>query len=119
MNEPRDIWIELYEGDHIVSGSALIWRAPEVPREVIEREVNHAHGEGWDRLVVEVQHLTFTPRVKWCSRHDGFGCDSEGDWHAHWFGVKHNPLSDCCHTIALPVWTPRYRPAGEGGESRG
>jgi len=106
MTEPRDIWVELYEGDRIVSGSALIWHAPEVSREVIEREVNHSHGEGWDRLVIEVQHLHYTPRVKWCSRHDGFGCDNEGDWHGHWFGVKHNPGSDCCHTIVLPVWKP-------------
>lgn len=106
MTEPRDIWVELYEGERIVSGSALIWPTPEVPREVIEREVNHAHGEGWDRLVIEVQHLHYTPRVKWCSRHDGFGCDNEGDWHGHWFGVKHNPASDCCHTIVLPVWKP-------------
>lgn len=31
------------------------------------------------------------PRVKWCERYDGWGCDNSGDWHAHWYQVRPNP----------------------------
>lgn len=36
--------------------------------------------------------LQYTPRVMWCERIDGFGCDSNGDWHGHWSAVKQNPF---------------------------
>lgn len=109
MAEPREALVELHDpatGDRYVSGWGLIWHAPEVPRDVIERVVIREHGDDWDHLIIEVQHLNRVPRVKNCSNYDGFGCDQEGEWHGHWFGVKHNPASDCCHVVVLPSWMP-------------
>lgn len=41
-----------------------------------------------DRLTVEEVWMRFVPRVKWCAQFSGFGCDLEGEWHAHWEGVR-------------------------------
>ena len=38
-------------------------------------------------LVVEEVWLSAASRIKWCVRHD-WSCDSEGDWHAHWFAAR-------------------------------
>lgn len=40
------------------------------------------------QLSVTQERFAFQPRVKWCSRHDGFGCDNEGEWHSHWFAAR-------------------------------
>lgn len=49
-----------------------------------------------DELVVKVEHLAYTPRIKWCGRQD-WPCDQEGDWHGHWFDVSPSPTS--AHTL--------------------
>lgn len=36
-------------------------------------------------------HMHYTPRVKWCERIDGFGCESNGQWHGHWSQTRQNP----------------------------
>lgn len=98
-----NIWCELVDIDgRYVSGSGVIIAGDDVSPESIVAALRDWHGDDPFRVVSEVQHLNYMPRVKWCSRHDGFGCDNEGDWHGHWFGVKHNPGSGCCHTVALP-----------------
>ncbi len=102
------IYTELHDpatGDRYVSGHGVIIVGPDIDRTAVEAAVTHAHGDGWDHLIVEVQHFDYQRRVMWCSRHTGFGCDMEGEWHGHWHAVKHNDAApDCCHTVALPVW---------------
>ena len=40
----------------------------------------------------KVEHAGYSPRVKWCERLDGFGCDLNGeDFHGHWYAVKPGP----------------------------
>lgn len=41
-------------------------------------------------LTVEEVCFGYAPRVKWCSKYTGFGCDEEGDWHPHWYEVRRN-----------------------------
>lgn len=108
------LWCELRdpETEHYVQGWGVIVHGGEVSPEALTAALRDYLGEEANLLVSEVQHLHYTPRVKWCSRHDG-GCDSEGDWHGHWFGVKHNPLSDCCYTLALPVFERTLPPGNK------
>ncbi|KXO92947.1 Uncharacterised protein (plasmid) [Tsukamurella tyrosinosolvens] len=65
------------------------------------------HGHGLDRDILRadlIEHgyeppdggelaldevwMDFRPRVKNCSNLDGFGCDNEGEWHAHWVAAR-------------------------------
>lgn len=40
----------------------------------------------------KVEHYIYSPRVKWCERLDGFGCDLNGeDFHGHWSAAKPSP----------------------------
>ena len=113
----QTIWCELIDSTtgHYVSGWGAIIKGADVAQEALAAALRDYHSRDTFRVVSEVQHLHYVPRVKWCSRHDGFGCDSEGDWHGHWFGVKHNPASKgCCYTLALPVFdvsTPPGQPS--------
>jgi hypothetical protein len=49
-------------------------------------------------LTVQEVHFMYRPRVKNCSQYDGWGCDNEGEWHAHWFEVK--PGTGTAFTVA-------------------
>ena len=41
---------------------------------------------------VTIPRYSYSPRVKWCERLDGFGCDLNGeDFHGHWYAVKPGP----------------------------
>ncbi|SDH55080.1 hypothetical protein [Microbacterium sp. 77mftsu3.1] len=50
----------------------------------------------FERVISEV-HFAYTPRVKHCSRLDGWGCDQEGEWHGHFYEVK--PAAGTAHTL--------------------
>jgi len=103
-------WVELRdpESGHYRSGTAVMIHGAAISPEVIEAAVLDQLGDGWERLVTEVQHLAYHRRIKRCSNLDGWGCDMEGEWHSHWSPVRHNDASpNCCHTVALPVWRTR------------
>ena len=107
MTAIREVWCELRDQQTgaYVEGWGVIAERADVPHVRLAEAITQTYGSEWDRLVVEVQHLTFVPRIKWCSRRDGFGCDNEGEWHSHWFEVKHDDARPvCCHTLAVPVW---------------
>lgn len=36
--------------------------------------------------------MHYTPRVKWCERIDGWGCEDNGEWHGHWSETQRNPF---------------------------
>lgn len=107
MNDEQGqpIYAELMDGDRYHSGHGLIFNGYR-SRADVEAAIDYDRGSGWDRVLIEVQHLSFQPRVKWCSNHgSGFGCDLEGDWHSHWHPCKHNALAPaCCYTVAIPVY---------------
>jgi hypothetical protein len=74
--------------------------APEV-LDAAERTVLGEPLDGYHR-VVEEDWMEWVPRVKWCSRHplgSGWGCDSEGWWHGHWFAVRENAHEHTRFTI--------------------
>lgn len=99
------IWCELRtDSGEYVSGHGIILRGGAHAPETILAALRHSEGDDATIRASEVQHLHRMPRVKNCSKYDGWGCDLEGEWHGHWFGVKHNPASDCCHTLALPAY---------------
>ena len=60
-----------------------------------------------DEFTIKTSEVNFTyhPRVKHCSRFDGWGCDEEGEWHKHWFACKPSPGT--AFTIAHPVYPAR------------
>jgi hypothetical protein len=92
----------------IVDGDGYWWaifHGEDIPEDVLREEAEAVTGDG--ALVVETWHLRFVPRVKWCSRHDGWGCDNEGEWHNHWFEVK--PGTDTAHTVARTVRDEQFR----------
>lgn len=101
----RPLWCgELREPEtgRYVSGWGVILSGADVPADTLVAALQDYHGAGTTLLASEVQHLHYMPRVKRCSKYDGWGCDNEGEWHAHWFGVKHNDAApDCCYTLAL------------------
>ncbi len=82
MEYPTDIVTE--------SGWERIYPGHDIAVEVLERDLL---GQGQEkpradgRIVVDEVWMRFIPRVKWCSRVVGFGCDQEGDWHQHWEGT--------------------------------
>lgn len=55
--------------------------------EAAEREVLGELGDHETRVITEV-NFHFVPRIKWCSKLGGFGCDEEGEWHGHWTEVQ-------------------------------
>lgn len=46
---------------------------------------------------IEEVYLHYTPRIKWCEKVDGWGCDANGEWHGHWFEVM--PAHDSAFTL--------------------
>jgi hypothetical protein len=62
----------------------------------------------------EEVYLRYVPRVKWCERLDGWACDNQGEWHAHWVAVQRN--DDCAFTIARWKRRPASRDLGTTGE---
>jgi len=94
-------------------GWARIHKGHGLDKEMLREDVIHNVDDQrvGEVLVVEEVHLSYTPRVKWCSRHsDGWGCDHEGEWHGHWFAVR--PGADTAFTLA------RWGEARDGGESK-
>lgn len=43
-----------------------------------------------ERLLISEERLAYRPRIKWCERLDGFGCEENGEWHGHWEPVREN-----------------------------
>lgn len=85
MNAARD-WQIIHTDDGpqiLVSGHGLS-----------HEEAKAFHDAEWDRdkgeMTVEEVCFGYAPRVKWCSKYSGFGCDEEGEWHAHWYEVRRN-----------------------------
>jgi len=70
-------------------GMALLFQGHGLDPFDVEAECMQSFGSfpGYELRVTE-EHYTYTPRIKNCSNWDGWGCDQEGEWHAHWFGIK-------------------------------
>jgi hypothetical protein len=60
---------------------------------------------GTEFRVAEV-HFEYVPRIKNCSERDGWGCDNEGEWHAHWFEVRPAADGSTAFTVLHEVETP-------------
>lgn len=78
-----------------VDGEGIWWvilRGHDVDRAEIEAALVPVVGEcaADQSLTFTEEWFSYSPRVKWCSRFDGWGCDQEGDWHGHWFPVQPN-----------------------------
>ncbi|KAB2809245.1 hypothetical protein F9L07_19585 [Pimelobacter simplex] len=85
-------WVTLED----FSGHALILRGHALSAETIAKVAAEEHITR--PKTVEVfwnEH----PRVKWCERIDGFGCDENGDWHRHWSAVKPNANESTHFTV--------------------
>ncbi|MFS0885218.1 hypothetical protein [Aeromicrobium sp. 179-A 4D2 NHS] len=101
----RAAYVEVTEDETAICGWGIVIEGVDHPVEQIEAAVRHEHGDGWERLATQVEHLQYVPRIKRCERLDGWGCDFEGEWHAHWTAVRHNDAAKvCCHTVVVPVW---------------
>lgn len=91
-----------------------IQRGHNLNRTVLEADLRD---NGYDRLrgrmVVEEVHLRYHPRLKWCGDMFGFGCDDEGDWHAHWEAVR--PGEDTAFTTVWWADAPEEAPQIEAG----
>lgn len=102
-----------WEGER--SGWGTIIPGHNLDPDALREAVTHEQGGGFSTLHVEEAFLSYMPRVKRCSRYDGWGCDNEGEWHAHWFAVKPHPAA--AFTVAIPETGPRPIPPGNGGAS--
>lgn len=60
------------------------------------------HGPAPHGIITQQVHLLYAPRVKHCSKYDGVGCDSEGEWHGHWYQVAPSP--DTAFTLVRDVF---------------
>ncbi len=58
---------------------------------------------GTRSFVTEEAWLQRHKRVMWCERIDGFGCDNNGEWHAHWSGVRPNVNESTKWTVVTPT----------------
>lgn len=66
-------------------------------------DLNYAIGPRQPYLIdIEQVWLRYQPRVKWCERIDGIGCDMNGDWHGHWSQVRKG-TPGCAYTVVRPV----------------
>ncbi|WP_052062024.1 hypothetical protein [Rhodococcoides fascians] len=86
MNEyPQDIYTSSGRWGRIHQGHGLDSAA-------LQADLEHNLGlqSPKETLSLEEVRLAYQPRIKWCSRVDGFGCDNEGEWHRHWFEVRQN-----------------------------
>jgi hypothetical protein len=71
-------------------GMAILFRGHGLDPFEVEAEVMQGLGNfpGYEVHVTE-EHYTYVPRIKHCSRWDGWGCDQDGeDFHGHWFAIK-------------------------------
>lgn len=93
-----DGWGVIFQGHGLALAEILAGLDPEPSQGVPEvREV----------------HMAFVPRVKHCSKYDGWGCDQEGEWHSHWFATK--PGVGTEFTIVHQTFPARVRAALDGG----
>lgn len=83
-NYPQDIVNE--------SGWGRIHQGHGLDRSKLQADLEHNVGAqiGGELLTITETRLAYRPRIKWCGRIDGFGCDNEGEWHRHWFEVRQN-----------------------------
>lgn len=73
-------------------GWARIHQGHGIARDVLSDDLGrHQPDDREPELHVTEAHFHYMPRVKRCSDYDGYGCDQEGEWHAHWFEVKPGP----------------------------
>lgn len=72
------------------TGFALLLRGHDLPPDEVEALASR---EGYESCAVTEVWLHKHPRVMWCERINGFGCDENGEWHAHWEEVRPSPLA--------------------------
>ena len=90
---------------HTDDGDAGIFRGHNLELTEVERVcATDIFGEcpGYELHVTE-EYFQWVPRIKNCSKWDGWGCDQEGEWHGHWFAIKPTDDPRNQFTVALQV----------------
>jgi hypothetical protein len=87
-------------------GQARIHKGHALPPDAVLDDARVAFGDVIASVRVEEVHFRHVPRVRWCERLDGFGCDRAGDWHGHWTAVRAG-TPRAAFTVAWPVYEQR------------
>lgn len=89
-------------------GEAALFQGHNLDPEEIERvcSVEILGDYPGHELHVTEEYFSYVPRIKNCSNWDGWGCDQEGEWHGHWFGIKPTDDPKNQFTQALRVRVP-------------
>ncbi len=83
-----DGWGRIHEGHHLNLADLVA-------------DLNSARGIDAQDVKVEEVHLTYQHRVMWCEKY-GDPCESNGEWHAHWYPVKPTESPGTQFTLVHP-----------------